>query len=118
MARLAGTDYTGVGIIPVEHPRLPEHLDRSPRGCKPQDRASVLPRARAKSKGQALQWYTHNKRGICLRSSTGDFLESKSQSSSDTQTLLIEHRGLFRNALKLLLIRIRCAWQEGAVVLL
>lgn len=45
MAGLAGTDYTGVGIIPVEHPRLPEHLDRSPRGCKPQDRGNIPGRA-------------------------------------------------------------------------
>lgn len=95
----------------------PKRLQTPGQGQHPRQ-ALVLPRAGARSKGQAPQWYPHNKRGICFRSSTGGILESESQSSSETQTLLIKHHGLFRNALKFLLIRTRCVWQEGAVVLL
>jgi len=95
VAELAGTDCAGAGPVPAEHRRVAEHLGKGPRGCNPPEQgqhhrqASVLARAGARSEGTSpRQRYPHNKRGKCLRSSSG-FIESKSQSSSKTQTFFI-----------------------------
>lgn len=92
MAGVAGTDCAGVGLVPAEHRRVAERLGRGPRGCNTpqqgQHHRQVLVLARAGARDEPPQRYPHNTGGNCLRSSSA-FIESKSRSSSKTQTFFI-----------------------------
>lgn len=93
MAGLASTERIGVGLVPAEHRGLAA-LGRGPRLCEApqhgqhQGRPWCWQELEPGARDKPLQRYPHNKRGKCLRSSSG-FIESKAQSSDETQAFCV-----------------------------